>query len=68
MVSFSSVASSLGFETGVVRKRLRIRVPFTYHEAFLPCVRSASVGDASLCDRHFVANNKKSSPSLRTSS
>ena len=58
MVSFSSVANSLGFETGIVRKRLRIRVPFTYHEAFLACVRSASVGDASLCDRHVVAHKK----------
>ena len=37
-------------------RRFSSRVPFKYLNTFLSRVKSASVGDASLYDKHFVAN------------
>ena len=39
-------------------KRFSSRVPFKYLNTFLARVKSARVGDASLYDKHFVANIK----------
>ena len=58
VMCFKVVFKSFGFNAGIVRYRFSSRVPFKYLNTFLARVKSASVGDASLYDKHFVANIK----------
>ena len=58
VMCFKILFKSLGFNAGIVRLRFISRVPFKYLNTFLARIKSASVGDASLYDKHFVANIK----------
>ena len=53
---FKVLFKSFVFNAGIVRLKFTSRVPFKYLNAFLARVKSASVGDASFYDKHFVAN------------
>ena len=49
---------SFGFNAGVVKWKFSFHVLFKYLNTFLARAKSASVGDASLYDKHFAANIK----------
>ena len=56
VMCFKVLFKSFGFNAGIVRKRFSSRVPFKYLNTFLARVKSASVGDSSFYDKHFVAH------------
>ena len=58
VMCFKVLFKSFGFSAGNVRLRFSSRVPFKNLSTFLARVKSASVGDASLYDKHFCREHQ----------
>ena len=57
---FQQLTHIVGFVAGIVKLRIKCCVLFKYLSAFLACVKSATVGGASLYGRHFLTNRRSS--------